>query len=133
MLFNVFSGSCTKAIGSSFAKNKCIRHSSKRNRSPESVSRNRIQHHFKYDEANKRVRLPKFGWMPCRFTQHIDGKPNSVTVRWNGRKGKDTVASLRTRPGIAEDVGPRRKYLQVAGFPARRASKKPRKYAKCPS
>jgi putative transposase len=39
---------------------------------------------FEIDEANKRVRLPKLGWVKCRFSQHIEGKPNSVTVKWNG-------------------------------------------------
>ena len=39
---------------------------------------------FEIDEGNKRVRLPKLGWVKCRFSQHIEGKPNSVTVKWNG-------------------------------------------------
>ena len=38
---------------------------------------------FEIDHANKRVRLPKLGWVKCRFTQRIEGKHNSVTVRWN--------------------------------------------------
>jgi putative transposase len=39
---------------------------------------------FEIDEVNKRVRLPKLGWVKCRFTQHMEGKPNIVTVKWNG-------------------------------------------------
>jgi putative transposase len=38
---------------------------------------------FEIDEANKPVRLPKLGWMKCRFTRRIKGEHNSVTVRWN--------------------------------------------------
>src|SRR2546430_10395867 len=36
---------------------------------------------FEMDEPNKRVRLPKLGWVKCRFTRHIEGQPNSVTVK----------------------------------------------------
>jgi putative transposase len=39
---------------------------------------------FEIDQAHKRVRLPKLGWVKCRFTQDIEGEPNSVTVKWNG-------------------------------------------------
>jgi putative transposase len=39
---------------------------------------------FQLDEANKRVRLPKLGWVKCRFARQIEGQPNSVTVKWNG-------------------------------------------------
>jgi len=39
---------------------------------------------FEIDEANQRARLAKLGWVKCRFTQHIEGKPNSTTVKWDG-------------------------------------------------
>jgi putative transposase len=39
---------------------------------------------FELDEVNKRVRLPKLGWLKCRVTQHMEGQPNTVTVKWNG-------------------------------------------------
>ncbi len=56
---------------------------------------------FEIDEANKRVRLPKLGWVSCRFTQHIEGKPNSVTVRWNGVRW---ILSVQCRIEIADPV-----------------------------
>jgi putative transposase len=39
---------------------------------------------FELEEANKPVRLPKLGWVKCRYSQHIEGQPNSATVKWNG-------------------------------------------------
>jgi hypothetical protein len=48
---------------------------------------------FEIDEANKRLRLPKLGWVKCRFSRHIEGKPNSVTVNWNGRHWMVSVQS----------------------------------------
>lgn len=39
---------------------------------------------FELDQVHKQVRLPKLGWVKCRFTQPIEGEPNSVTVWWNG-------------------------------------------------
>jgi putative transposase len=41
---------------------------------------------FEIDEGHKRVRLPKLGWVKCRFTQQIEGEPNSVTAHWNGAR-----------------------------------------------
>ncbi len=58
---------------------------------------------FELDEANKRVRLPKLGWVRCRFTQHIDGKPNSVTVRWNGVRW---ILSAQCKVEVADPVHP---------------------------
>jgi putative transposase len=48
---------------------------------------------FEIDEANKRVRLPKLGWVKCRFSRHVEGKSNSVTVNWNGRHWMVSVQS----------------------------------------
>jgi putative transposase len=58
---------------------------------------------FELDEANKRVRLPKLGWVKCRFTQHIEGKPNSVTVKWNGVRW---IASFQCKVEISEPTRP---------------------------
>jgi len=58
---------------------------------------------FELDEARKLVRLPKLGWVKCKFTQHIDGKPNSVTVRWNGVRW---ILSVQSRIEVADPVHP---------------------------
>jgi putative transposase len=58
---------------------------------------------FELDEANKRVRLPKLGWVKCRFTQHIKGKPNSVTVKWNGVRW---ILSVQCKVEIANPKHP---------------------------
>jgi transposase len=58
---------------------------------------------FKLDEANKRVRLPKLGWVKCRFAQHIEGKPNSVTVKWNG---VHWILSVQCKAEIADRIHP---------------------------
>jgi putative transposase len=58
---------------------------------------------FEIDEVNKKVRLPKLGWVKCRFTQHIGGKPNSVTVRWNGVRW---ILSVQCRVEVADPAHP---------------------------
>ena len=58
---------------------------------------------FEMDEPNKRVRLPKLGWVKCRFTRHIEGQPNSVTVKWNGMRW---VLSAECKVAIAEQTHP---------------------------
>ena len=58
---------------------------------------------FEIDESNKRVRLPKLGWVKCRFTQHIEGKPNSVTVKWNGARW---ILSVQCKVGTADSKHP---------------------------
>jgi len=58
---------------------------------------------FELNEARKLVRLPKLGWVPCRFTQHIDGKPNSVTVRSNGVRW---ILSVQCKVEVAAPVHP---------------------------
>jgi len=55
------------------------------------------------DETNKRVRLPKLGWVKCRFTRHIEGQPSSVTVKWNGRRW---VLSVECKVAIADQTHP---------------------------
>jgi putative transposase len=58
---------------------------------------------FALDEANKRVRLPKLGWVKCRFTQRIEGTPNSVTVKWNGVRW---ILSVQCKVAIADPIHP---------------------------
>ena len=58
---------------------------------------------FEIDESNKRVRLPKLGWVKRRFTQHIEGKPNSVTVKWNGARW---ILSVQCKVEIADSKHP---------------------------
>jgi putative transposase len=55
------------------------------------------------DETNKRVRLPKLGWVKCRFTRHIEGRPNSVTVKWNGVRW---ILSVQCKVEIADHSHP---------------------------
>ncbi len=58
---------------------------------------------FELEEANKQVRLPKLGWVKCRFTQRIEGKPNSVTVKWNGVRW---ILSVQCKVEIADPMHP---------------------------
>jgi len=58
---------------------------------------------FEIDETNQRVRLPKLGWVKCRFTQHIAGKANSVTVKWNGVRW---ILSMQCKVAIADPIHP---------------------------
>lgn len=58
---------------------------------------------FEIDEVKKRVRLPKIGWVKCRFTQHIEGKSNSVTVKWNGVRW---ILSVQCKVEIADPNHP---------------------------
>jgi putative transposase len=58
---------------------------------------------FEIDETNKRVRLPKLGWVKCRFSQHIKGEPNNVTVKWNGVRW---IASFQCKVEIADPKHP---------------------------
>ncbi|HMD42853.1 MAG TPA: transposase, partial [Candidatus Acidoferrum sp.] len=58
---------------------------------------------FEIDEANKQVRLPKLGWVKCRFSQHIQGQPNSVTVQWNGVRW---ILSVQCSVEIADPIHP---------------------------
>ena len=58
---------------------------------------------FEIEEARKRVRLPKLGWVKCRFPQHIEGKPTSVTVQWNGVRW---VLSVQSKVEIADQTHP---------------------------
>ncbi len=58
---------------------------------------------FEMDEPNQRVRLPKLGWVKCRFTQHIEGQPSSVTVKWNGRRW---VLSVECQVASADQTHP---------------------------
>src|SRR6266403_2092487 len=58
---------------------------------------------FEIEEARKRVRLPKLGWVKCRFPRHIEGQPNSVTVQWNGVCG---VLSVQSKVEIADQTHP---------------------------
>jgi putative transposase len=58
---------------------------------------------FEIDHANKRVRLPKLGWVKCRFTQRIEGKHHSVTVRWNGMRW---ILSVQAKIEVAEPIHP---------------------------
>lgn len=39
--------------------------------------------HFKLDENNTRVYLPKIGWVRYRKSQNINGKPKNMTVSFN--------------------------------------------------
>jgi putative transposase len=56
---------------------------------------------FELDEANKRVRLPKLGWVKCRFSRHIAGQPNSITVKWNGVRW---ILSVQCKTEIRDPV-----------------------------
>jgi putative transposase len=58
---------------------------------------------FEIDQANKRVRLPKLGWVNCRNSPRIEGKPNSVTVKWNGVRW---IASFQYKVEIADPKHP---------------------------
>jgi putative transposase len=58
---------------------------------------------FDIDEANKRVRLPKLGWVKCRFSRHVEGKPNSVTINWNGVRW---ILSVQCKVEIADPKHP---------------------------
>jgi len=58
---------------------------------------------FELDQPNKRVRLPKLGWVKCHFTQKIEGRHNSVTVRWNGVRW---VLSVQAKIQVADPVHP---------------------------
>jgi len=58
---------------------------------------------FEIDETSKRVRLPKLGWVRCRFAQPIEGKPNSVTVKWNGARW---ILSVQCKVEISEPTHP---------------------------
>jgi len=58
---------------------------------------------FEIEEARKRVRLPKLGWVKCRFPQHIEGKPTSVTVQWNGVRW---VLPVQSKVEIADQTHP---------------------------
>jgi putative transposase len=58
---------------------------------------------FQLDQANKRVRLPKLGWVKCRFAQHIAGQANSVTVKGNG---VHWILSVQCQAEIADRMHP---------------------------
>ena len=58
---------------------------------------------FEIEEARRRVRLPKLGWVKCRFPQHIEGKPTSVTVKWNGVRW---VLPVQSKVEIADQTHP---------------------------
>jgi putative transposase len=58
---------------------------------------------FELDEARKQVKLPKLGWVPCRFTQRIEGKPNSITIKWNGVRW---ILSVQCKVKVADPVHP---------------------------
>jgi putative transposase len=58
---------------------------------------------FEIDEANQQVRLPKLGWVKCRFSQPMEGKPNSVTVKWNGVRW---ILSVQCKVEIADPRHP---------------------------
>jgi IS605 OrfB family transposase len=49
------------------------------------------------------VRLPKLGWVRCRFADEIVGKANSVTVRWNGQRW---ILSVQASQEINDGVHP---------------------------
>src|SRR5208283_5958398 len=49
------------------------------------------------------VGLPKLGWVKCRFSQHIQGQPNSVTVKWNGVRW---ILSVQCNVEIADPIHP---------------------------
>ena len=49
------------------------------------------------------MRLPKLGWVRCRFTRQIEGKPNSVTVRWNGVRW---ILSVQCKIEVANPIHP---------------------------
>jgi len=58
---------------------------------------------FEIDHTNKRVRLPKLGWVKCRFTQKMEGQHNSVTVRWNGTRW---ILSVQAKIEVSEPIHP---------------------------
>jgi putative transposase len=43
------------------------------------------------------------GWVKCRWTQKIEGQPNSVTVRWNGGRW---ILSVQCQVDIAAPIHP---------------------------
>jgi putative transposase len=72
---------------------------------------------FRLEAANQRVRLPKLGWVRCRFADEIVGKANSVTVRWNGQRW---ILSAQASQEINDGVHPNKTIVarRLRGCPA---------------
>ena len=58
---------------------------------------------FELEQPNKWVRLPKLGWVKYRWTQKIEGQPNSVTVRWDGGRW---ILSVQCQVDSADPIHP---------------------------
>jgi putative transposase len=58
---------------------------------------------FELDQQNRRLKLPKLGWMKCRYPRPMIGKPNSITVKFAGGRW---LCSVQTRQEVADPVHP---------------------------
>ena len=58
---------------------------------------------FELNQQDGRVKLPKIGWVKCRYPREIVGKPNSITVKFDGRRW---ILSVQTRQEVPDPVHP---------------------------
>jgi putative transposase len=58
---------------------------------------------FELDHQKRRVKLPKLGWVKCRYPRPILGKPNSITVKF---EGGHWLFSVQTRQEVSDPVHP---------------------------